>query len=465
MSSISKQFVTGYRSRNIVANRITISDTIPVYEEYDLGSNQNVCNIRFKFNKNSITSSGAEQVVVLRAMDATSTTSYDIYYQVDIDTIFFDPGVAVGGVLIAGWNVIEVQINALGNDRLWINGVLVSDNPSIALNVRYIDFGAISINSGISGSYLIDEIVVDDSVIGLTPFEPYAKSSVPKLAQVFSVYSQYTPTKASAYIKPVYKSISNAFDVNIVNSDFVTGGGCWDALNFSSISQTTDGFLVVNEVDSGFSSDTKGFLSLIHKYDISDYPIVYYPIQSSSTGIYNLWIRGQGLVGLFEVQIYLDGHRVDTITSYALTGTSWNWYSTTINISDTSVHSLGIKLTQGNSINKVFLSKTLFAPVGEGPDITQTPFQTIHSQLYTVDVNGKPVLPLFIYDNKTTLSEVKQNDWYNFSLRFLGNDGSISFDDRYALVLFSVGGDEYKYILWETALNNEYICENSAVKY
>ena len=300
----------------------------------------------------------------------------------------------------------------------------------------------------------------------MIPFLPNAIFAVPKISQNFSVYNTYIPTKASVYLKPVCNDVSKAFNVDIINGDFISGGASIDALNFYNISEVNDSFLIPSDNDTNFSSDSKGFLQIITEFNTVDYPTINYPIQSSITGSYNVWIRCQCFTGSFSADIYIDGILENTIQNYTLSGVSWNWFSSVINIPDKDVHTLGIRLhSKGSSLNKIVLSKNFFIPVSSGPKITKTPFQTIFGQLYTVGNDGLPNLPLFIYDYKNTLLDIKQDDWYNFSLEFLKSYGEINFDSKYAFVLFSVGGENNRYILWETALSNEYICETSAIKY
>ena len=89
---------------------------------------------------------------------------------------------------------------------------------------------------------------------------------------------------------------------------------------------------------------------------------------------------------------------------------------------------------------------------------------TIHTNLYTVDVNDRPDSEMYIYDFKTTIDEVLTDDWYNFSLSFLDESRVVSFENKHALVLYSVGSNQNKYIVWEISDADEYIDGPSAIK-
>jgi len=274
-----------------------------------------------------------------------------------------------------------------------------------------------------------------------------------KLAQIFGVYDQFVPTKASLYLRPKLNDPSSVFlfsdDVSI------------DSLNFSSLSQGVNK-LVPSETVVDFTGT--GYLSVDVFDETGSYATVDYPIRASSTGQYRLWLRTRTSTGIFRSEVFLGGTSVGNINNLAATA-SWEWNSTIINIENTDTNILKIQPTvDGSFIDKIYItSDTITAPVGAGPDISASPYITIHVRLYTVDNNDIPVDPLYVYDYITTIFDLKTDDWYNFNLNFLDSSRAVSFSDKYALVVYSSGSDESRYIVWEISDADEYIDGPSAI--
>ena len=275
-----------------------------------------------------------------------------------------------------------------------------------------------------------------------------------KLAQIFSVNDRFVPTKASVYLRPKLNNESSYFSF----SDNIS----IDSLNFSSLSQGTNK-LIADDTTLGFCGG--GYLSADVLDGTGSYASVSYPIQVSSSGQYRLWLRTRTSTGSFRSNIFLDDvdiGNIDNLSSIA----SWEWNSLVIDINDTNLHTLEIQPTiDGSIIDKVYITSDVSESVsGDGPDFSVAPYITVHARLYTVDSNNRPITPLFIYDYITTISDLKTDDWYNFDLNFLDSSRSISFSDSYALVLYSSGSSDDKYVVWEITDADEDADGPSAIK-
>jgi hypothetical protein len=277
------------------------------------------------------------------------------------------------------------------------------------------------------------------------------------LAQVFNVYGSFTPTKASAYLRVIGDVIGESyFDI--------TDDACIDALNFSVLTQSTNKLIVDNR-DPAFTGS--GFLSTLEFVPTQSYSSVDYPITTTITDTYRIWIRVQKLTGNFLARVYINGTQEGKIEAAGPTGTDWLWLSCDIEISKTRDHIMSIVMQEdNNTLDKIYITSDLTAtPTGTGPVLTTAPYITVNSMLYTVDSSGRPDYPLFINDYKTTRGELRTDDWYNFDLNLIDDSlASVSFNDRYALVLVTSGSNDDQYILWELGDIDEYLCGPSAFK-
>jgi len=289
---------------------------------------------------------------------------------------------------------------------------------------------------------------------GLIGFDvlPLPELTNVKLAQVFGVYDQFVPTKASVYLRQ--KASENTSYI------LIDGGIAVDSLNFSNLLQGTNKLL-----PSTTFADYSGHGHLyVDEFDSTgSYGVVEYPIKVGSSGNYNIMFRCRRASNPFIMRVYFDGVLISTINeNLAVTG-DWNWIFITINVPDTNTHTLGLSLRQENSaLDKIAMSNgwLTLATVNNYADA----YITIHANLYTVDGDDRPESEMYIYDFKTTIDEVKTDDWYNFNLNFLEGSRAINFEDKHALVLYSVGSNQNKYVVWEVSDADEYIDGPSAIK-
>lgn len=268
-----------------------------------------------------------------------------------------------------------------------------------------------------------------------------------KRAQIFTVNGQFTPTKASVYLRTALYDNNTYFNL----SDTPV----FEAANFLNREEGLNTKIYATEYVVSPSSKTAMISDSNGGPSMAEYPILSYPIKAGITGDYDVYIRRLNAFS-FDANILLDGVVQDTISD----GTSgtYTWSMSTITISDTNVHTLGIQI--GN--NLCFLDQIMIQPNGSpapigAQEFTDSPYNTVHAQLYTV-TGDSPNTPLAIHDYKTTLTEIANDGWYNFDLNFLTTAGVTAFnDENYALVLFSSGAREKNFVSWELVDSNEYL--------
>lgn len=272
-----------------------------------------------------------------------------------------------------------------------------------------------------------------------------------RLAQTFDVYSAYAPTKASLYLKKIGADPKSYFDLT-------SGIFSIDASNYSHLNQATT-ICSFRDTVLGFTGN--GYIANTINNG-SPYPVVEYPILTENPRKYNIYLRMQSPSGTISADILIDGVRVAGINDTASSNT-WTWFRTDFAIGDKKLHNLGIRLKETSlSLDKIYLNDQNTTVSGVGPDLTQSPFTTLHLQVYESD-GTSPTTSLDIYDFKTTIEEITIDDWYNFSLTPLDKNASITFDSSYALVLSASGGSSDNYVVWDFVDNDEYTVLPSSI--
>jgi hypothetical protein len=271
-----------------------------------------------------------------------------------------------------------------------------------------------------------------------------------RLAQMFDVSGQFVPTKASLYLKRIGVNVADYFDLD-------SGSVPIDATNFNEISQGSNKMVI----DDRVALFTNNGYMRAQSVSGSDWSILSYNVKATIPAKFYLYLRSYSSSGTFTASILIDGEVVQSISVAALA--AWQWIATDFVLPDDQVHILGIRLEENNLLlDKLDIETVAAVPAGTGPAIALSPFVTVHLQVYDVK-NLKPNDPLFIYDWKTTISEIHIDDWYNFSLSLL-DGSSLTFDETYALVVSSSGGSTENYVMWELVDNDEYLLLPSSIK-
>lgn len=274
-----------------------------------------------------------------------------------------------------------------------------------------------------------------------------------RLAQTFEVDGNYVPTKASLYLKRVVVEEDTSHDAS-------SGTLVIDGSNFSNIQQATNK-AIFNDTETGFTNS--GYVSKHEINALGDDAIVEYPIKADTAAEYQLYLRGISSTGTFSADIFIDNNRVFQISEVA--SGSWEWFSAAFVLPDTEEHVLGIRLEESDSgLDKLYVSSTVVVPSGDGPDLSDSPYVTIHLQVYETNDSSEPVSSLLIYDYKTTITEVRTDDWYNFDINPIDSSIVVAFAAGNALVLSASGTHPKSFIIWELVDNDEYLLLPSALK-
>ena len=287
-----------------------------------------------------------------------------------------------------------------------------------------------------------------------------------RLAQIFDVSSQFSPTKSSVFLKRIGV---NSLDSFVLADDIIS----IDATNFLNLEQNGYKF-ILNDSESGFTGN--GYLSLVLSTDEDNnsFPIAKYPLRAIDPSLFFLFLRGKSTSSKYEVDILIDDVIVKTIDENVIDN-DWFWVETSIVLPDTNRHILGIQFKR----NDIILDKIVFNtdsnpsvdPQGSGPGHSISPYFTAHMQVYKVNNNFEILQPFSIYDFKNSLDEIIQTDWYNFDINYFNIDPSfgsniidIDYSEKAALILSSSGTNENNFIVWELVDSDEYSFLPSAIK-
>jgi len=265
-----------------------------------------------------------------------------------------------------------------------------------------------------------------------------------KRAQIFAVGGSFVPTKASVYLRASLYDNSDYW--NLDNTPVIS------IANFSSKTTNTTAQVYADDQTSGF--DSKAYMLTNSNGGASDWPVLYYPIKAGITGDFDVYFYQRSSSG-FNANLLIDGV-VETSISSAVSG-SWVWSSAgTISIGDTQQHTLGVQFTT----DSMLVDKMIIQPNGDpAPTVeplTDSPYNTVHAQIY--DLTGEtPNVPFVIDGYKNTLTDIKNDGWYNFDLTYLLSGSTTFPDDNYALVLWAAGAREKNYVSWELVDSEEYL--------
>jgi len=323
---------------------------------------------------------------------------------------------------------------------------------SVSISGRFAAVGSPDYNSATTGGSVY---IYEDPSVNL------------RLAQEFEVNSEYLPTKASVYLKRVGENTFNFWPIYNTQKTVI------DATNFSTITKE-ENRVIFNDTIDGFTGN--GYMVLNEDNpSISDldYDTVNYPIRAITPDTYKLWIRCINTINNnLEIEVLIDGNvskTIDTLIDNPSDGLEWSWVSTTLILPDNRDHTLGIRIKEnGVAIDKIYIDVSTDTPYTEGPDLSNSPYLTAHMKVYD-SLKGEPGVPLYIYDYKNSITEVIQDDWYNFDIKVLDDThGYITandFHESFYLVMSVSGSDTSNFIVWELVDNDEYNAPSSAIKF
>ena len=306
-----------------------------------------------------------------------------------------------------------------------------------------------------------------DAVDGGAVYVYEDPSVVLRLAQEFEVGQRFLPSKATVYLKRVGENTSDYWAIYNNRKTVI------DATNFSTIDEGNS-IITFDDTISGFTGNGYMIMNLDNPSFLDlDMSVINYPVRAITADTFNLWIRCINANNSnFEVEILIDGNVSKTIVESIdnpSDGLEWSWVNTFIVLPDVRDHTLGIRIKEnGLAIDKIYIDANSFVPYTEGPDYSVSPYLTTHMKVYD-SVSDEPGTPLYIYDHKNSLTEIVQDDWYNFNIKVLDNNHGYmeanDFVEDYYLVMSTSGSNTSNFIIWELVDNDEYNAPASAIKF
>jgi len=303
-----------------------------------------------------------------------------------------------------------------------------------------------------------------------------------------STYNQVTDLSIgifNAATNPLNGSVDNfcIFDKKLTQKeiDFLYNDGTGTE-ELSNISPTDEILFTLEETDYTsaeivFEDSLGGFTGngymICKEFEGTHHKTLNYPIRAINPDTYDLWIRAiNANSNTLEMDILIDGvvsQTISTLIDNPSDGLEWSWVNTTLILPDSKDYTLGIRIKENNvAIDKVYIEVDSTTPYTEGPDYIISPYLTTHMRVYD-SLSGEPNSPIPVYDYKNSITEIIQDDWYNFNINALAsNQGYITADDfseNYYLVMSTSGTDVSNFITWELVDNDEYSAPASAIKF
>jgi hypothetical protein len=346
-----------------------------------------------------------------------------------------------------------------------------SDKGSIELLIKDYNWGYLSNISPIDTVNFGSLISVYENILAISAIDlktstngdiyVYTNSSSKvKLAQSIVCDGSYVPSKVSVYFKRAGCNLGQVFEIT------PTEGVVIDATNFSELEQKTNK-LIYDDTITGYTGN--GYMTLAMPSSYGDeFGTFSFPVQSSEPKSYYVNLRYRSTSSSLKVDILFDNVIIKSINETTVTN-SWLWISNIILIPDTKKHDLSIKIKEnGVAIDKIYIDALQDNPIAEGPENSVSPYVTSHLRIFNAS-NYAPNEPICIYDYKSTINEIKQDDWYNFDTNVLdtnyGYSTAAEFNGIFYVVITSSGSNSKNYILWEIENTDEYTMDNfSAIK-
>jgi len=230
--------------------------------------------------------------------------------------------------------------------------------------------------------------------------------------------------------------------------------------------------ITFNDITGGFTGN--GYMiSQDELYPASDFGVINYPIRAITPDTYDLWLRVINTSNdNLEIEMLIDGNVTKTISTFIdnpSDGLEWTWVSTSLVLPDNRDHILGIRIKENNvAIDKMYIEVDSTTPYTEGPDLSVSPYITAHMKVYD-SLKSEPNSPIFVYDYKNSITEIIQDDWYNFDIKVLdethGYMSASDFHESFYLVMSLSGSNTSNFVVWELIDNDEYSAPSSAIRF
>lgn len=228
------------------------------------------------------------------------------------------------------------------------------------------------------------------------------------------------------------------------------GGVSIEAGNFASLTQGNPSAVFDIEGSDYLGSGYIRMQSQVGSGTVS-WPTLVYPVCAEKTGQHTVFIRVKSTsvsTTAFSFDVSINGGTEVSHTSSVSTS-AWTWIPITIVIPTSDKLDLHITPKTSNVIfDSIHISKSGTVPSTIEYD---SEFITLHFRMYEVDSSSNIIADIPVYKYKTTIDEVVDDNWYNFSLEALPGNSSLDFDSYYASALFSSGSNDKQYLIWDYA--------------
>jgi len=253
-------------------------------------------------------------------------------------------------------------------------------------------------------------------------------------------------TKVSVFLRKV----GNSSQVISINEN----GSGFDATNFSNLQQGNPNAVFDNFVYDYYGP---GYIKIENKKGLgsTDWPTLTYPIVAEKYGKYKLFIRVRAdSTSNFNFSVSINGK---TESEHEITiGLSWSWIFVYVVIPDNKPFELSLTPKTEN----VYLDSFYITKNGLPSDFSYTSsYVTLHMKMFEIDSQLKPSFSMPIYNYKTTIEEIVDDNWYNFETKALPGSLDSSFDKNYAIALYSSGVSDNLYLMWDYSKNDDPILD------
>lgn len=253
-------------------------------------------------------------------------------------------------------------------------------------------------------------------------------------------------TKVSAFLRKV----GNSF--NVISIPEIGAG--FDATNFSKLKQGNPNAVFDNFAYGYYGI---GYIKVGEKIgnDPSDWPMFTYPIVVEKYGKYKLFmrVRSDSKVN-FVFSVAING-KTESDHEIAI-GLNWSWIFVNIVIPDNKPFELSIIPKTQNAYFDSFYLTTGGLPSSFS---YTSSYITLHMKMFEIDENLKPSFAINIYDYKTTIEEIVDDNWYNFETNPLPGNLVNDFNKNYAMALYSSGLNNNLSLMWDYSKNEEPILD------
>jgi hypothetical protein len=181
---------------------------------------------------------------------------------------------------------------------------------------------------------------------------------------------------------------------------------------------------------------------------ISDFdevwPALSYPLKFQSSGVYKVYLRVRSnSKSSFSYSFSINGKELST--NEKSISSEWSWIESDLVVADILPFTFSIIFQTGDvCVDSVYIGK---GTPSDSFSYTSS-YMTVHVKMFDVD-NGVISNAYNVYDFKTTIKEIKSDNWYNFSLEPMLGNTARPLSSSYGIALSTSGSSSSFYIIWD----------------